>query len=95
MAPGVMIANDIHPGCEHSRECMKGPTIGARVRIGVNVTILPYVNIGERCLIGAGAVVTKDIPSGSVAFGNPARITGTTESLRCKTGLGDTPYPEG
>jgi len=61
MAPGVIVANDIHPGCAHSAECMRGPTLRRGARIGANVTILPYVIIGEYALIGAGSVVTGDI----------------------------------
>jgi acetyltransferase-like isoleucine patch superfamily enzyme len=48
--------------------------IGDRVFIGVNSVILPGVQIGNNAIIGAGAVVTKDIPEGAVAVGNPARI---------------------
>ncbi len=72
LAPGVTIANDLYPGNERSAEVMRGPTIGPGAQIGVNVTILPYVQIGAGSLIGAGSVVTRDIPAGVVAFGNPA-----------------------
>jgi acetyltransferase-like isoleucine patch superfamily enzyme len=74
LAPGVTIANDLYPGDERSAELMAGPKIGAGAQIGVNVTILPYVRIGAGAIIGAGAVVTRDIPPGSVAFGNPAVV---------------------
>ena len=53
---------------------MSGPHIGAGARIGVNVTLLPFVRIGEGALIGSGAVVSRDIPPGAVAYGNPARV---------------------
>ena len=72
LAPGVCIANDLYPGDERSAAAMAGPTIGPGAQIGVNVTVLPYVRIGAGCLIGAGSVVTKDVPDGVVAFGNPA-----------------------
>ena len=74
LAPGVTIANDLYPGDERSAEVMAGPKIGVAAKIGVNVTILPYVRIGAGSLIGAGSVVTRDIPEGVVAFGNPATI---------------------
>ena len=89
LAPGVMIANDIHPGCPDSKPCMKGPTIKKGAKIGVNVTILPYVVIGERCLVGSGAVVTRDVPPDSVVFGNPARVHGSVHDLRCVTEIRD------
>lgn len=47
--------------------------IGSRVWIGSNATILPGVTIGDHAVIGAGAVVTKDVPANTVAAGNPAR----------------------
>lgn len=78
----------IGPGCHiictnHSldaEERMKGIfdnrpiTIGNRVWIGANVTILPGVTIGDEAVIGAGSVVTKDIPAGVVAVGNPCKV---------------------
>ena len=42
--------------------------------IGVNAIILPGVTVGEGCIVGAGSVVTKDVPAYSVAVGNPARV---------------------
>ena len=48
--------------------------IGKNVWIGENCTILPGVTIGDNAVIGAGSVVTKDIPNDSIAIGNPARI---------------------
>lgn len=49
-------------------------TIGDGVWIGEKVIILPGVNIGKKSIIGAGSVVTKDIPEYSIAVGNPARV---------------------
>jgi acetyltransferase-like isoleucine patch superfamily enzyme len=72
LAPGVTIANDLYPGDRRSAQLMAGPRIGARAQIGVNVTILPFVRIGAGALVGAGSVVTRDIPAAVVAFGNPA-----------------------
>jgi len=44
------------------------------VSIGANSTILPGIKIGENVTIGAGSVVTKDVPKNSLVYGNPARI---------------------
>jgi acetyltransferase-like isoleucine patch superfamily enzyme len=74
LAPGVMIANDLYPGDERSAAVMAGPRIGAGARIGINVTVLPFVRIDAGALIGAGSVVTRDIPAGVVAYGNPATV---------------------
>ena len=49
-------------------------TIGNNVWIGGSVVILPGVSIGDNCTIGAGSVVTHDIPANSIAVGNPARV---------------------
>jgi acetyltransferase-like isoleucine patch superfamily enzyme len=78
LAPGVMIANDRHPIC---KDCMRGPTIKRGARVGINATLLPEIVIGEGALIGAGAVVTKDVPAGAVVAGNPARIIGRAKDL--------------
>jgi acetyltransferase-like isoleucine patch superfamily enzyme len=94
LAPGVILGNDIHPGCDFSRQCMRGPVIERGARIGVNVTVLPRVRIGRHALIGAGSVVTRDIPAGAVAFGNPATVRRGVGELRCVTGLTDRPYRE-
>ena len=72
LAPGVTIANDLYPGSVVSGESMAGPIIQAGAQIGVNATILPYVRIGRGAIIGAGSVVTKDVPDGMIAYGNPA-----------------------
>jgi acetyltransferase-like isoleucine patch superfamily enzyme len=94
LAPGVVVANDIHPGCPHSVECMRGPTIRRGAQIGANVTLLPRVTIGEHALIGAGSVVTRDIPARAVAYGNPARVCKSVSDLVCVTGITDVPYPD-
>ncbi|MGY4765656.1 acyltransferase [Kribbella sp. CWNU-51] len=56
-----------------------GITIGDDVWIGSNVTILDGVTIGPHTIIGAGAVVTKDVPANTIAAGNPARVLRTRE----------------
>ena len=52
----------------------KGITVGNNVWFGAEVTVCPGVTIGDDCVIGAGSVVVKDIPSGSIAVGNPCRV---------------------
>ncbi len=55
--------------------------IGSRVFVGARTVVLPGVSIGDDVIVGAGSVVTKSIPSGSVAAGNPARIIGNTSDF--------------
>lgn len=92
LAPGVTIANDPHPLCGL---CMRGPTIKRGARIGVNVTLMSHITIGEGALIGAGSVVVKDIPPYAVAYGNPARVHKHVEALTCPEGLVERPYMNG
>lgn len=94
LAPGVTVANDPHPLCGL---CMdeQAPKILRGARIGVNVTILPGVTIGEHALIGAGSVVTKDVPARSVFYGNPARMAGFVDDLSCIDERVEWPYING
>lgn len=93
LAPGVTIANDIHPGCAESMRCMRGPTIRKGAQIGVNATILPFITIGRRAVVGAGAVVIRDVPDEAVVAGNPARVICSIRDLKCRTGRVSRPYP--
>ena len=61
------------------REWAEPVSIGDNVWIGGSVTILPGVHIGNNVTVGAGAVVTKDIPDGCIAAGNPARVIKTIQ----------------
>lgn len=90
--PGVTVTNDMHPGCEKSMECLKGPTVKKGAVIGGGSTLLPGVVIGERALVGAGSVVTRDVEPGAVVAGNPARKVKNVEDLECCSGLSDRPY---
>lgn len=92
LAPGVTIVNDPHPLCGL---CMRGPTIRCGARIGANVTLLSHITIGEGALIGAGSVVTSDVPARSVACGNPARPVKPVGELGCPFELVERPYISG
>ena len=74
--PAVTIATVGHPINPKMREYMYTDpvTIGNDCWIGGNVTICPGVTIGDNTVIGAGSVVTKDIPANCVAAGNPCRV---------------------
>lgn len=74
--PAVTIATVGHPVCPDMREYMyTAPvTIEDNVWVGANVTICPGVTIGKNSVIGAGSVVTKDIPSNTVAAGTPCQV---------------------
>ncbi len=78
IAPNVVIATATHPICPELREKMYQANfsvhIGNRVWIGSGALIMPGVTIGDNSVIGAGSVVTKDIPANVVAVGNPCRV---------------------
>lgn len=92
IGPNAVLTNTLHPLCPLAKRCLKGPTIQKNAKIGGNVTILPEVIIGENALIGAGSVVTQDIPKNSVAVGNPARVIKDISALKCKYGWINKPY---
>ncbi len=81
MAPGTIIANDMFPGKQFPELPMQGPTIKRGAQIGCNCTLRPGVTIGEYSLIGAGSVVTRDVPPHVLAYGNPARVVKTIEDV--------------
>lgn len=78
--PGVQIYTATHPldaGTRRVKEYARPITIGSDVWIGGAAIILPGVTIGSRSVIGAGSVVTRDVPEGVVVAGNPCRVIRT------------------
>jgi UDP-2-acetamido-3-amino-2,3-dideoxy-glucuronate N-acetyltransferase len=74
IAPCVVTTNDNFMGrTERRMELMKGPTIRRAARIGGGAILLPGIEIGEEAFVGAGAVVTRDVPARTIVYGNPAR----------------------
>ncbi len=74
VGPNVTFTNDPYP-----RSRVKPPEFSRTIvrrgaSIGANATILPGLTIGERAMVGAGAVVTRDVPPRAVVAGNPARV---------------------
>jgi maltose O-acetyltransferase len=78
VGPNVQFLTPTHPIDADLRrakfEAAEPITVGNNVWLGGGVIILPGVNIGENTVVGAGAVVTKDLPANVVAVGNPARV---------------------
>jgi acetyltransferase-like isoleucine patch superfamily enzyme len=84
---GVIFTNDLYPrataedgGLQTEADWRVIETqVKKRASIGSNVTILAGITVGENAIVGAGAVVTKDVPDNVIVAGNPARIIRTIE----------------
>jgi acetyltransferase-like isoleucine patch superfamily enzyme len=74
IGPNVTFTNDLFPRSKVYPEQFLQTIVKAGASIGGNATILPGVTIGEKAMVGAGAVVTKDVPAGAVVIGNPAKM---------------------
>jgi acetyltransferase-like isoleucine patch superfamily enzyme len=75
IAPCVVTTNDNFMGrTERRHELIKGPTIRRGARVGGGAILCPGIEIGEEAFVGAGAVVTKDVPPRKVVVGSPARV---------------------
>jgi acetyltransferase-like isoleucine patch superfamily enzyme len=77
---GVMFVNDLYP--QLYRQVERLPTVVADgASLGSNATIIGGIRLGRHAIIGAGAVVTRDVPDFAIALGNPARVTRQFEGL--------------
>lgn len=74
IGPNVTFTNDKFPRSRRYRENFASTIINRGASIGGGATLLPGLTIGEYAMVGAGSVVTKDVPAGAVVIGNPARI---------------------
>jgi len=74
VGPNVVITNARYPKHPDVKHQLMGAHVQRNAKIGANATLLPGVNIGENSLVGAGSVVTQDVPANVVAAGNPVRV---------------------
>jgi len=89
---GVMFTNDSYPRATTMEGLVQAeadwkllPTrVRARASIGSNATILPGITVGENAMIGAGAVVTRDVPDHAIVAGVPARIVGDVRTVETR-----------
>ena len=76
VGPNATFTNDHYPRSKQYPAAVKRTLVQKGASIGANATILPGVTIGSRAMIGAGAVVTRDVPPLAIVVGNPGRIVG-------------------
>jgi UDP-2-acetamido-3-amino-2,3-dideoxy-glucuronate N-acetyltransferase len=76
IGPNVTFTNDKYPRSKNTNFELKRTLIKYNASIGANATILCGITIGENAMIGAGSVVTKDVPPGELWYGNPAKSHG-------------------
>ena len=79
IGPSVAFTNDRYPRSKQYPETFQKIVIQKGASIGANATLLPGITIGKNAMVGAGAVVTKDVPANAIAAGNPARIVSTSD----------------
>jgi acetyltransferase-like isoleucine patch superfamily enzyme len=80
IGPNVTFANDKFPRSRDWQPKIPETVVELGASLGANSTILPGVRIGRRAMIGAGSVVTADVPPFAIVMGNPARITGYVDT---------------
>lgn len=89
---GVMFINDLYPRATNDDGSLQTDTsweviqtrVKRRASIGSNATIMAGVTIGENALVGAGAVVTRDVPDYTIVAGVPARVVGDTRTHKAE-----------
>lgn len=75
IAPCVVTTNDNFMGRTEKRlDLLRGPTIRRGARVGGGAVLCPGIEVGAEAFVGAGAVVTRDVPAGTVVVGSPARV---------------------
>ena len=74
IGPNVTFCNDKHPASGNRGFQLVKTEVCSHASVGAGATILPGIRIGEGAVVGAGSVVTRDVPDGAVVAGNPARL---------------------
>lgn len=82
IGPNATFSNDKYPKSKHYQPSVLQTHIGSGASIGGGATVLPGLRIGARSMVGAGSVVTHDVPPRAIVSGNPARIVGYADTSR-------------
>jgi acetyltransferase-like isoleucine patch superfamily enzyme len=87
LGPRVVITNARFPAAPRTKASLAPVLIKKGAKVGANATLLPGIVVGAGSLVGAGAVVTRDVPDDAIVIGNPARVAGRVSELRDQHGL--------
>ena len=87
LGPRVVVTNAVYPAGPRTKQTLQPVHIKSKARVGANVTLLPGIVLGVGCLVGAGAVVTRDVADDTVVAGNPARPISRVSQLQDAGGL--------
>jgi acetyltransferase-like isoleucine patch superfamily enzyme/dTDP-4-dehydrorhamnose 3,5-epimerase-like enzyme len=82
IGPNATFTNDRLPRSRQYPEEFSRTVVHKKASVGANATILPGLTIGQNAMVGAGAVVTRSVPSNAIVVGNPARIIGYVDSVK-------------
>lgn len=74
IGPNATLTNDLMPRSKNYPDSFYCITIKKGASVGANATLLPGITVGQYAMVGAGAVVTKDVPDFSIVAGNPAKV---------------------
>jgi acetyltransferase-like isoleucine patch superfamily enzyme len=74
IGPNATFTNDMYPKSKIKPDTFEKTILKKGCLIGANATILPGITIGENAIVGAGSVVTKNVPNGVIVIGNPAKV---------------------
>ena len=86
LGPRVVITNAKFPASPRTKASLAPVLIRKGAKVGANATLLPGITLGAGCLVGAGSVVTRDVPDDTIVLGNPARPAGLVSELRDEHG---------
>jgi acetyltransferase-like isoleucine patch superfamily enzyme len=81
VGPNAVLTNALYPLSPGAKETLKGAVLEPGAKVGANCTLLPGVRVGRNSLVGAGSVVTRDVPEDAVVAGNPARVVKSIKQL--------------
>lgn len=82
VGPNATFVNDKYPRSKNYPETFQRIRICKGASIGANATIMGGITIGEQAMVGAGSVVTKDVPAFTLVYGNPAKVMGRTDEKK-------------